>query len=296
MRGNHVYFCSAYPITVLNKTIAFLLVVSTITAVSTGCREHETGQQPQQPITLAFNLQTDSTCNYIIDNQLTLLPEVQGQTLHITQQLKLAVALQVLGKNRFGKSTRITYNRIVIGSDNGVEHKTYDSDDTTATEPLVTQIRKLVHNPYILLIRPNGVVMTNEDADSNTLFTDSSIRKMVAQCLYIYPDAAVKPGDTWSKAYSTSVGFLGIIVNTRYTLSGITGSVAHIDVDGKVTPLDSTQNMAFKGVQSGNMDIDINTGTIITSKISQQLSGTIYTDGKANPVNATAELTISKEN
>lgn len=82
-------------------------------------------------------------------------------------------------------------------------------------------------------------------------------------------------------------------LENTYTLKSIDGNIAHIELQGKISPEDSTGAMVFSGIQSGGLDVDIKTGLIMIGKISQHLNGKITNDGKTNEVSASSEITLT---
>jgi hypothetical protein len=81
-------------------------------------------------------------------------------------------------------------------------------------------------------------------------------------------------------------------LENTYTLKSAEDGIAHIALMANIFPEFADQTMAFRGIQNGTMDVDIESGLILNSKISQQLKGTIIIGGKQQPVDASSEITI----
>jgi hypothetical protein len=81
-------------------------------------------------------------------------------------------------------------------------------------------------------------------------------------------------------------------LENTYTLKSIDGNIAHLELQGKITPEDTTQAMIFSGIQSGGLDVDIKTGLITIGLITQHLSGKISSGGKTSEVSATSEINL----
>ncbi|MBS1774298.1 MAG: hypothetical protein JST82_15685 [Bacteroidetes bacterium] len=257
------------------------------------CNETNAPAEVNNPIALKFNLAADSNYQYIIDSKLQLQPEVNGNVLSITQKLKLVASCHVDNINRHGHNIHINYDRIIMSSDNGVNTKEYDSEDTTNHDPIFIPVGTLVNKPYNIMVSPAGDAVTVNELDTLNIVNDSSMRKLVLQCLNIYPSQAVKIGDSWRKTIHASTGFIHILSTNTYKLTSIDdNTIAHVEVTSVISPEDTSQSMAFKGVQNGEFAVDIKTGLIISGKLTQQLSGKIKLLNKVNDVSANAELVI----
>lgn len=292
---------------ILNKGyyIVYIMYLWVCIAI-TSCENVSNPLMGNEPIALSFNFKPDSTYLYIMDSRLLLMPEVNGKTLSIKQEMKLLSTYKVTGQQNNQKDLTVTYTRITMSSGNGVVSKDYDSDDTSNKDPLFTPIASMIKKPFNISISDKGVsgvvqLYTADTADSTIVreqqFSDSSLRKMMMQCLNIYPPQKIKIGDSWKRSYNTSTGFIHMKLENTYTLKKIDNGIAYIELSATISPESASQPMAFNGIQNGNLDIDIESGLILKSHISQQLKGKLMVGGKESPVSANSEINIygSKE-
>ncbi|HLO71267.1 MAG TPA: DUF6263 family protein [Flavipsychrobacter sp.] len=264
-----------------------------------GCDDNGLPEQNNGPISLQFNFTKDSSYQYILDSKMTLEPVVNGKTLTITQQMKLLSNYIVTTSSGDNKNVAVTYNRITMSSSNGITTNEYDSEDTVDQNPMFASVGAMMKRTFNISVSKSGITgvqnlfdeeQLNDSSASN--YGDSSLRKAMLQFLTMYPAEAIKPGDTWKKEFHTSNGFIHMKLENTYTLKSIDGNIAHLELQGKITPEDTTQAMIFSGIQSGGLDVDIKTGLITIGLITQHLSGKISSGGKTSEVSATSEINL----
>lgn len=264
-----------------------------------GCDDNGLPEQNNGPISLQFNFTKDSSYQYILDSKMTLEPVVNGKTLTITQQMKLLSNYIVTTSSGDNKNVAVTYNRITMSSSNGITTNEYDSEDTVNQNPMFASVGAMMKRTFNISVSKSGITgvqnlfdeeQLNDSSASN--YGDSSLRKAMLQFLTMYPAEAIKPGDTWKKEFHTSNGFIHMKLENTYTLKSIDGNIAHLELEGKITPEDTTQAMIFSGIQSGGLDVDIKTGLITIGLITQHLSGKISSGGKTSEVSATSEINL----
>ncbi len=293
----HIFAVQAHILPFLKNHIVFVLLFVAVAVC--GCDGNWLSQNENAPIALQFNFVQDSSYQYVLDSRMTLEPMVNGKTLSITQQMKLTSTYKVTTANAGDKNVAVTYNRITISSGNGITSNEYDSGDTSNTNELFASIGAMMNRTFNISVSKSGISgiqsLYDEEQlqDSTISYGDSSLRKAMLQFLSIYPTDKIKPDDTWKRSFHTSNGFIHMRLENTYTLKSIDGNIAHIELQGKISPEDSTGAMVFSGIQSGGLDVDIKTGLIMIGKISQHLNGKITNDGKTNEVSASSEITLT---
>lgn len=263
-----------------------------------GCEDNGLPEQNNGPIDLQFNFIKDSSYQYILDSKMTLEPVVNGKTLIITQQMKL-LSNYIVTTSSDNKNVAVTYNRITMSSSNGVTTNEYDSEDTANQNPMFASVGAMMKRTFNISVSKSGITGVQNLFDEEQLtdsaavnYGDSSLRKAMLQFLTMYPAEAIKPGDKWKKEFHTSNGFIHMKLENTYTLKSIDGNIAHVELQGQITPEDTTQAMIFSGVQSGGLDVDIKTGLITIGQITQHLNGKINSGGKTSEVSATSEINL----
>lgn len=292
------YFCLSLHVALMRiREFFFFLLITCMGLFTIGCKNNTESAYTGGPVYLLFNFQPGSTYEYIFDSKLTLQPEVNGTTISISQDMKIMSQYEVISNDGKSKNIEVTYNRITMRSGNDVKSLEYDSDDTVAPHPIFQSVGGLVKKPFGITVSEKGDITNVRKLDTDStganILGDSSIRKMMTQCLYIYPDNAVKPGDTWQRAFHSSIAFIHMQVSSTYTLTNIDKGTAYVNVISKIMPEDSTSDNAFSGSQSGKLEIDIASGLVIKANITQELDGKFPSPGgEIRPVKATAEINI----
>lgn len=275
-----------------------------VACVFSGCGEAIVEQEVAGPISLTFNLFPDSVYRYSIKNNIALRQEIdEEKAISINQNMTLTNAYRVLAVKPERKTVSVTYERITMSSGNQLFSLDYDSENDNGTDPMYEDLRNLIDKDFKMVISSSGAVLESEPVrkakNETTLagsFDDSSIRKIMLHVLQVYPGKEVAEGDEWERTYATSVGFANVLVRNRYRLVSIKEGVAHVELQGRVNTLEPVQtqnsNMQLKGLQSGEMDIDVKSGLVLNGKISQQLEGNMNITGENTPVNIESDIYI----
>ncbi|GAB4092492.1 DUF6263 family protein [Flaviaesturariibacter terrae] len=90
------------------------------------------------------------------------------------------------------------------------------------------------------------------------------------QAYYIYPDKAVKVGDSWVRESTAS----GVNMRNTYTVRSVEGGKVTLDVKGDIG------NDSVKGTQTGTLLIEQATGLIISGNMLQHFEGAARIDNK----------------
>lgn len=285
------------------RTFIFGTITALIVLVA-GCNEPAATEEVVSSNKLVFNLYPDSSYRYTIKNNIVLRQEIEeDKAITINQNMTLTNAYRVVGVQQ-GKSTvSVTYERITMSSGNQLFSLDYDSENDNGTDPMYEDLRNLIDKNFKMVISPKGEVLASEpvirsksQGSAASGFDDSSIRKIMLHVLQVYPGAEVEEGSMWERSYATSVGFANVRVRNRYQLVSIKKGVAHVELQGRVNSENSSQtqnsDVELKGLQSGEMDIDIKTGLVLNGKISQQLSGNMNITGETTPVDIESDIYI----
>ncbi len=123
---------------------------------------------------------------------------------------------------------------------------------------------------------------------------------MMQQSLNIFPDHPVKPGDTWKKSYTMSMGVMGMTIDNEFKLTSVSGNTAHLDVNAKIKgggastdPEMKNMTINLNGDQKGTMDVEVATGLVTDSKLKQSIKGDISMMGMKMPMNINSDIHLS---
>lgn len=268
------------------------------------CDADKPADEQSGPVVLKFNFKQGEKYQYITDSRLELSPEVNGISFTINQDMKIISSYVVNSVNGTDKDVAITYERITMRSGNKALSKEYDSDDTAKPDDLFREVSTMVKKPFHMTINDIGQVVNDKGFEGNNdtdtivaeiaTMSDSSIRKMLMQSLNVYPRQPVQSGSSWIRSFRSSVGFIDMRVMNTYKLVSVKEGIAHIEMNAKITSEDTTASTQanIRGIQTGTIDMEVQTGLIKEGKMTQEISGTINMTGKENPVDAKTTIHI----
>ena len=179
----------------------------------------------------------------------------------------------------------------------------YDSADSTKqVEGAFSSIAALLHQPNTILINNKGAVISDTDttnpASLSNNITAANMLGITQQLFDIYPNATVKPGDTWNKTTSANMSFLTITAESSYKLISVINSVAHIEVNTTLKSVTGgseqveKMNINMKGIQTGTIDMDVNTGLIIKAQLNSRMNGEMNIMDVNAPTNISSDIHI----
>lgn len=282
----------------------FLGIIAVLVFFALGCGEAVVVEEPSGPVELRFNFFPDSAYRYTLKNNISLTQEIDKEkAITIHQNMTLTNAYKIISLKTEERTVSVTYERIVMSSGNQLFSLDYDSENDNGTDPMYEDLRNLIDKNFKMVISPAGniiasepVIRTRNEHIGAYNFDDSSIRKIMLHVLQVYPSRKVEVGSIWERSYATSVGFANVRVRNRYQLISIEKGIAHIELQGRINSDNAEQtrnsDMELRGLQSGEMDIDLKSGLVISGKISQQLSGNMNITGQSTPVDIESDIYI----
>lgn len=173
------------------------------------------------------------------------------------------------------------------------------SEDQT---PEAQGFRDMVNKPFSMTVSPEGKVVSIEGWESiekNGAMKSEDLKQSMETSLNIFPDKAVKVGDTWKKDAAMSMQMFKMNISSTYTLTEVKGNIATITMDSeiKMGQDNNTQTngmtMEMKGTQKGKMDVELNTGMTLTGSITQDIKGEMQVQGQKMPMNIKSEIKIT---
>ena len=235
------------------------------------------------PVSLKFNFKPNSKFSYTSQTVQDL--DMQGNKM--TQDLAMGSTFVVLTSQGGSKNVRMTYGRVAIKMDAGGQKMAYDSQDaTTSSSPLAGLMGGMVGQSLVITVTDQGEVTAVQGVEElkksvlannpnpalsqqlEQTLNENTVKSSMNQLFNIYPDHAVKPGESWNKNMTLSMGPATMKLASTYTLGSVQGGVAHLLVAGKLV----ADGIALTGTQSGTMDLDVATGLVLSSKLKQTLT------------------------
>ena len=232
-------------------------------------------------ITLRLNPQKGKV--YVINSKTTqtTVMKVQGQTVRSTQ---LVDGRQTFKATETSGTTNVFETQIDAIKMNvsamGM-NLTYDSDHPENTSPILAdqtaEIDKILKKPTTLTYDKLGQNRNSNDPDMSQL----------SNVIIELPEEAVHVGSQWTYVKSQNVSNYDFNVNMTYTVTSISKKSVDVSFTGAINTKD------ISGTYNGTASINPQTGVVMSSTISNDISTTIAEQGFVIPTTITGTTTIS---
>ncbi|WP_157278665.1 DUF6263 family protein [Olivibacter sitiensis] len=230
-----------------------------------------------------------------------------GQEVNIIQNSKISYDYDVLAANAEEIVIRSTFRSIQLDMTTPQGNLSIDSEqDIDSVNPL-KPVGEMVGKSFSIYLSPKGEVnkvegftsmfeqMDNEATKNmiEQMFNDELMAKSFEAIFKIYPSGSVKKGDSWNSTISATTGGMFITTSENtYTLYDLANDHATINVqsDVRIAPAGNGKMMGMdmeydlKGIQTGKIVVDVNTGMASDFTIEQLISGAIKAQGMTIPV------------
>jgi hypothetical protein len=296
----------------MKKILAGLLLAATFAG---GCKSDEV-------VDLKFNLPAGSNYKFTTTTDQSIDQTMGGSTTSMKQNIIFEMLYKVKSVADGVANIDVSYDRIKMGMAGGGMDMKWDSRDSAGNNPLLSGMGMLLNKPFQMQTNTLGKVISVSgfsaaieammqqvspeaapmQASLMQSFSDSAIRKMLGQVTEIYPEQPVKVGDTWKKTMDVTSGPILMMLDNTYKLNSVSGGVANVTVDSKITTKPAgdaaaMQGMSInlKGTQKGDMKIEVATGLIQNSTLKQDISGDISANGTKIPMSIKSDITTKGE-
>ncbi|WP_443944966.1 DUF6263 family protein [Pedobacter sp. AW1-32] len=241
----------------------------------------------------------------IVSDQI-ITQKVGGQTMNMNQNIGTDYTFNVKNGDDRLKDVEVIYNRMFMKSSTMGNTMNVDSNDsdTTKNNPL----RGLTNAGFTMSLTPNGEVKTVVGVDKmisdiafrsskdsvavkqikatlSQQFNAESMRHTMETSLKIYPEKAIKIGESWVINSKMQIS-MPIETITTYTLTEVKDGIAYLDLRGTLVSKGSFKNMGneiqsdLSGTNIGDAELDLATGFILKSHSRVDLTGTMQTAGQ----------------
>ncbi len=289
----------------MNKTL-LLVAAGLITASA-----FQSCKSGGDAIDLKMNLQSGAKYGYVMDMKMTMEQSAMGQSAKTDQTMTMESTYDVVAGEGTGRKLTISYDRIAMSMRSPMGNMEYDSKDGGKKDTMLNIFGMMLNKPFSMYVSEKGDISKIEGLDNIIqsigttgtpqdevmrkqiagVFNDTAVRSMMQQSLNIYPDKAVKTGDTWIKSMNLNMGPFSLKLDNTYKLTSVNGGTAHIDIASKISSNEGTKQMAgqemkinLEGDSQGKMDVDIASGLVIDSKINQKIKGSMKMTGMPVPI------------
>ncbi|MGV3761888.1 DUF6263 family protein [Parapedobacter sp.] len=307
----------------MNRTIPALLwalcflLTTSVTANETK-DETNNGQPKKASVKLKFNLNPGDKYLFSSVVKQEIVQEAMGQRIITTQDITTEYIYTIKARQNGITQIDVMMSAMKMDTDvGGMQRITFDSSNPEEGTNELKVMANVIGKSFQLHVNEDGSVhkvegfadifgdMEGPQADIlKQSFGDSSLVQSMNQITNIYPDKAVSVGDTWVKTFSGPIAnLMQSEATSNFTLSGIEGDMAILEVAGQLTfskftgeggnPMLQSADFNMSGTQKGTMEMDIKSGLPMLSKLKQDITGSVDMQGMKIPMTIASDITIT---
>lgn len=255
-----------------------------------------------QKATLSFNPPPGKTYEHRCEMDQVVEQKVMGQDITTIQKMGAVYDVNILENTKDEIKTNYIYKSISYELKSSIMNVSYDStqpkENPNQFEDIYSKmLGALVGKQFGVVHAPDGSVLsvTGMDAiadDIKNAFEDESIRNMIEmmlaqqysneamkktlnQSMQIYPNRAVKVGETWNIEQTADAMDIVLHTNSTYQLEAVKKKTAYVKVKSTVTSDDDK----LSGEHWGDQEFDLKSGMVRKATINQKMTGTITSQG-----------------
>lgn len=288
----------------------------------------------QKSVRLAFDLQKGEEYNLLQTSDQEIRQTVMGIEQNIEQHITLGYSLTVEDVSGKGYDMRNTYDRVSVDQKTPQGSSSYDSNEPNTEPDAMTKLfaaqvgksfgyemnkwgevlsvsgtEEFIDGIIAYYEIPEGAQREEMKKTLADQFNDETMTKQIAQLVTTYPEKEVSVGDSWSHSSVLVRQGVSMNVETTYTVKEITSKQATLTVKSTIQTSDEPimqggMEMVYslKGDQSGEIIIDLKTGMVVESQVSQKVSGMVdmlpseqLPDGMSGSVTIETTITLTSQ-
>ena len=258
-----------------------------------------------QTYTFEYNIKKGDSFTQTIVSNIKMIQEMMGQEMEIITQATIKNTYKVNEIKNELITIDMVYNSIETVQEM-MGQKMLMGSESSLSDPMFgevnTMFKSLTQTPISITINKKGEVkeikgieklqqamMESIKDPNNTIITqvsqqfigEEAIKNSFEQAMNIFfPEKAVIIGDSWEKSLFINQSQINIDAIMKITLLSVTNNVATLKVEtilGSESKSYSVEingmnvNMVMNGTQTGTIKIDLNTGWLKESDISQYI-------------------------
>lgn len=270
------------------------------------CSLASLGVWAQKTYSLKQNYTTGNKYDFSFVSDQIINQKIAGRSINSTQTIGTDYIFDITEGHNRDKDIKVTYNRLFMKSNAMGNAMTLSSDDQDSTKK--NPFSGLKGASFYMTISPAGVVKTVAGIDKmldnmavrmskdtsqvkqfkNALskqFSNEIVKQTMESSFKIYPDKAVKIGDSWTVDTKMQMS-IPIETITQYTLKEVKDGIAILSVKGTLVSKGNFEAMGNKmetdlqGTNSGETSIEIKTGIVQNSHLRVELYGKMKSMGQ----------------
>jgi hypothetical protein len=269
---------------------------------------------------LSMRFQTGERYLYDYHMKQVITQTIQGNSIVTQQENGSYYEMEIKNFDNNIYTVLFTYKRTSMKIANTAMNIEYDSAKSqNANNPITAPMAALVGQSFTMKMTPKGKVLevtgmdelidtitetlpkipgqTNEQIQGQLkkTFGNDAMKKMMEMAFKVYPENPVKINDSWEDKV-TLEAIYPIELTNKWTLKNITAESAVIDVHSILTSnahfeMNGVKAMTnLKGSQKGEIVIEKLNGIIKSSKVMQNINGSLTMSGFEIPIKITSNL------
>jgi hypothetical protein len=242
------------------------------------------------------------------------------QGISMDQNMTMEMIYTSKGEVSGNKAIDITYDHIVMEISSPGGSRKYDSKNPSAGEAMGSNIMdSLIGKTFSVTVAGDGHIVDVTGMDKiissfnlgddpgvqvtvKNQLSDTAIRMMMQNSFDMYPGHSVKVGDTWNKKEQMTFSGINVSVDNTYKLVSVEGQKANLTLNSilelpktDVGSNSTKSEMELNGKQTGNLQMDISTGQVLSSQINSDINGKMTMQGAPQNINIKGTITVTSK-
>ena len=258
-------------------------------------------------INLSFNPEKGKKYEYRQELNQNIKQNMMGQEIPMETEMNVTYLMEIMDVKAEEIQTQFTYKEFAYIISSPMMKMGYDSknpvEDPTFLDQLFgSMFGTLIDKPFTVIIAPDGSIKsvtgmkeivdsmvgeTGNDQMASQIggqmkmqFNDDAMKNMLEQSFKIYPNRAVKKGDSWNLQSTTEINNINVLSKTKYILKDVSKNTAIVLVESEIAmkPGESMEGN-LSGTQTGTISIDPKTGMSLSGETTQIIKGVMQIQG-----------------
>jgi len=269
-----------------------------------------------------LNLKKGKIYKHRIVSEVNTTIDLQGQEMRVNPGSELYVQYEVMKQNEDVYDLRMTYQRIKMNMTSPTS-VFIDSDSTeTSSDTNVGDVfRSLVGIPIDIQLTKVGKIVSVKGADQlvekldalteeqykqvfGRQFSDKMIQTMLEQLWFYFPGKSVAVNDRWEVTFNLATEESEIISQMNLTLKQVNDNFATVECSGTLSTPEGGAVLQIQGIdaktsvvgeQAGTILIDLKTGWIVRSELTQNSTWDIEVMGHSVQQKMETKTTVTSD-
>jgi len=272
--------------------------------------------------TLKLNLVKGKTYKQLMVNESKVIMQAMGQEMQLTSKMEMNTQYDVIGQNKDVYDIKLTYQKFKMDSSNPAPF-TIDSDspENSTDSNLGAFIKSLIGIPVDIQMNQQGKIISIKGTEKllekyeslnneqikpmfDQQFSEQAIQTSFKQLSAFFPQNPVALNESWEVVNNVNTGMFDIINKMKLTLKQVKNNEATLEITGTISTPEGgavlqvqgmEAQLSMNGQQAGTVLLDMKTGWIIRSEITQNSTNEIEVMGQKMQQNVETKVTVTAE-